>query len=141
MKVLKDNQFNEMKEKAEKFDAIVAAITENSTDIKAEDITAELVIEAMTPSEDANDSSKVEELTAQINTLTTERDALQKRAETAEARVSELEGIPAEETVGGKTPKKSDAPESSLDEVNTFAKSHANDLASVIEMVRKSDIV
>lgn len=141
MKVLKDNQFNEIKEKAEKFDAIVAAMTENSEDIKAEDITAELIIEAMTPSEDGKDSSEVEELTTQINTLTTERDALQQRAETAEARVSELEALPAEETAGGKTPKKSDMAESSLDEVNTFAKSHANDQISVIEMVRKSGIV
>lgn len=138
MKVLNNSDYDKLKAAADNYQAVVDKMVEAGAN--ADEITPESILEAMTPAEN-DDSSAVEELTTQINTLTTERDDLQQRAEKAEARVSELEALPAVEPAGGKTPKKSDTAESSLDEVNEFAKSHAKDQASVIEMVRKSGIV
>ena len=140
MKILKDAQFDELSEKANNYDAIVTAMV--AAGANADDIKPQSILDAMEPKDEADgDKPDVEALNQQIKTLTSERDALKTRAEKAEQRVTELEGLPADETAGGKTPKRDENADASLDELTAYAASHNKDQASVIEMVRKSGIV
>ena len=47
MKLLKDNQFEELMARANAFLAIVSAMVESGEDIKAEEITSDVVIQAL----------------------------------------------------------------------------------------------
>lgn len=135
MKILKDNEYAALKIKADNYDTVVNGMVEAGENLSAEDITPASILEAMEPA-DNTEGVDVSELNQQINALTTERDNAVTRAEAAEARVSELEEIPAEEPVGGKSPKKEESDAVSVDEANNYIKSQ-KDFASSIEMARK----
>lgn len=90
MKVLKDNQFNEMKAKADNFDLIVDSILQNSIDMNAEDVTAQSIIDALQadPVTEQPDESALQN---QINQSTAENVRLKTELDMANSRVAELQ--------------------------------------------------
>ena len=138
MKILKQETYDQLIAKSEKYDAVVNGMV--SAGANAEEVTPEAILAAMEPGEPAAaaagaDDEVVEGLKQTITELTSERDELRQRAETAEQRVAELEAIPAAVPVGGKTPGMNAGNASSLDEVNASL-STTKDLAVAIEKVR-----
>lgn len=136
MKILKQETYDQLVAKANNYDNVVNAMV--SAGANAEDVNPESMLAAMEPhereGESAADTQVVDNLNQTITQLTIERDDLRQRAETAEQRVTELEGIPAAAPVGGKNPEPGAQGASSLEEVNTSLKS--KDFASRVEMVR-----
>ena len=139
MKILKQETYDQLIAKSEKYDAVVNGMV--SAGANAEEVTPEAILAAMEPGEPAAaaagaDDEVVEGLKQTITELTTERDELRQRAEIAEQRVAELEEVPAAEPIGGKTPPAGNAGgKSSLDEVNASLNS-TKDFASAVEKVR-----
>lgn len=136
MKILKDNEHELLVKKAANYDAVVSAIVENGAGISAEDITAQTILNAMEPKDEAVvDTTAEDELTDTVETLNAEIKTLTNRAEAAEARVAELEDVPAEEPVGGRAPASGEEGGVTLDEINTAVKS-SKDFGTSIEKVR-----
>ena len=138
MKILKQETYDQLIAKSENYDAVVNGMV--SAGANAEEVTPEAILAAMEPGEPAEaagaDDEVVEGLKQTITELTTERDELRQRAETAEQRIDELEKVPAAEPIGGKTPPAGNAGgKSSLDEVNASLNS-TKDFASAVEKVR-----
>ena len=98
MKVLTDAKHAELSGQANAFNQIVTALLESAdSDIKAEDITAEFIIEAV----QANDEgAEVTDLRPDLDAANTRVTELEGQLETANARVAELEAeidrLPAE---------------------------------------------
>ena len=135
MKILNDATFNDLMQKATNYDAVVNGMVASGAN--ADDITPQSILDAMEPKDDTDDDKPdVTALNQQIKTLTSERDSAVERAETAENRVTELEQIPGSESAGGKKPIHDGNAEPSVEEVNSYAKSHQNDFASCVEKVR-----
>ena len=138
MKILKQETYDQLIAKSENYDAVVNGMV--SAGANAEELTPEAILAAMEPREPVAaaagvDDEAMEGLNRTITELTSERDNLSQRAETAEQRVAELEGTPAAEPVGGKTPGMNAGNASSLDEVNASL-STTKDFAVAIEKVR-----
>lgn len=139
MKILKQETYDQLIAKSANYDAVVNGMV--SAGANAEEVTPEAILAAMEPGESAAaaagaDDEVVEGLKQTITELTSERDELRQRAETAEQRIDELEKVPAAEPIGGKTPPAGNAGgKSSLDEVNASLNS-TKDFASAVEKVR-----
>ena len=93
MKILKQETYDQLIAKSEKYDAVVNGMV--SAGANAEEVTPEAILAAMEPGEPAAaaagaDDEVVEGLNRTITELTSERDELRQRAETAEQRIDEL---------------------------------------------------
>lgn len=137
MKLLKDNQFEELTARANAFLAIVSAMVESGEDIKAEEITSDIVIQALQQAAENN---------------TPGNDDLQQDLDTANARITELEGelttsnnrIAELEKELDETPGDNPATITSKGETNgekqdilDFAKKHADDPFAVVAEAEK----
>ncbi len=88
MKLLNDEKFNALTAQADAFCKIVAHITNNG-DIKAEEVTAESIIEAL-QQESGNDTDG-SELQSKITDLQSKNEDLQKDITAKDAKISELQ--------------------------------------------------
>lgn len=87
MKVLTDKQHADLQSKADAYTQIVNAVVESGTDITAEDITAETVIQMV----QADDASEIIDLQSQLDTANARIAEQEKELQTATAHISELE--------------------------------------------------
>ena len=114
MKFVKDEIFESLSTRATQFDAIVAAITAGNSGLKAEDVTAEMVISALQDGGDDeggdNGGEQPVETTAAAPEEKINAEDLAARIATLEqtnadltAQITNLNGNPAAPTAGGKT--------------------------------------
>ena len=133
-KILKDSDYNSLKQKSDNYDTVVNAVVANNESLSADDVTPDVITQALNAS--AGDDST--ELQTQLN-------AAIQRAETAESRVSVLETENANlRGSAGADPAvvttKSDpgaAPESIAD----FADSNAGNTAAILNRLKEDGLL
>lgn len=100
MKFLNNEDYNALKAKAEGFDKLVNTVVENGENIKAEDVTAETIIEALqreeTPADSSDLQKTIDTLTAEKADLQTKLSAANQKATDLQSQLDELDTEPAE---------------------------------------------
>lgn len=90
VKLLTVSQFNELKAKADSFDAIVNAMVGNSEDVKPEEVTSEVVIQALQGDGTENEDSS-SGLQASLDAANERITELEDQLTASNSRVQELE--------------------------------------------------
>ncbi|MBK5720127.1 hypothetical protein JGH11_04500 [Dysgonomonas sp. Marseille-P4677] len=83
-KFLTDKEFERLTNRSAMLDSIVAAVVKTNPELKAEDVTAELIIQALTSTDNASDpglQSKFDALQEQYDGVVSERDNLQSQVD------------------------------------------------------------
>jgi phage shock protein A len=138
MKILNDNKFTELLAKADNFDRIVAAMIDSSDNMKAEDLSADVVIEALNHVAESDDS----EHQAEIALLNSQLSDLQSKLTAAETKIKELEAeldsTPAAPTA---TIVAKGEPSADPMDINDFARKNADNPFLVIEEMKKQGLI
>lgn len=136
-KILGTDEYNSLKQKADNFDAVVAAVVSISIGAKSEDIALELITELIKASGN-DENGNAAELQLQLT-------AAERRAETAETRVTELEAenanlrnSPADEPAGVIT---TSDPGAGDGDIADFADTHAGDTFAILEEMKKDGLL
>ena len=138
MKFLNDKDYNAIKAKAEYFDTIVETVLKNSENVKTEDVTAEMIIEAIegSTSDDNSDvlsqlntaNERVAQFKADLENANSKVAKLETQLKKANSRVTELEKeieeIPGEQPAAISSKGEHNAEKSS---VVDFANKHKGD--------------
>ena len=134
MKILKDDEYNSLKQKADNYDSVVNTVTANSESLSAEDVTPDVIAEALNASTESDQA----ELQTQLN-------AAVARANTAESRVQALEtenanlrssaaGEPAQVQTEGE-------PSGERETIATFADNHAGDSKLIWQKAKEEGLI
>lgn len=146
MKLLKDDQYNVIKVKSDSFDAIVSAMVANSEDVKPEEITSEVIIQALqngsTEGSDNTDSSVVAALQKKLDAATAEVSELKQQLSTANTRIEQLEKD-LDETPGDDSAEISVKSEVTGEQpdIISFAKKNEDDPFAVIAEMKKQRLL
>ena len=134
-KILRDSEYNSLKQKADNYDAVVTGIVAANDGLTAEEVTPEVITEAINASGSEDNSTE----------LQTQLDAAVERAETAESRVTGLEtenanlrGSAAGESAQVTTKVE---PAGENETIAAFADSHAGDTAAIWEQAKKEGLI
>ena len=131
MKVLTDKQHAELLAGSSAFTQIVNAVVESGTDITAEDITAETIIQMV----QADDAAEVVNLQPDLDTANARVTELETQLQTATDRVTELEADldnnPAEQT--STITAKAEVTSTKMDIIDFAAKNQDNPFAVLAE--------
>jgi hypothetical protein len=136
-----DKELKPLQTKATAYDSIVAAILKTNSELTEEDVTAELIIEAITSNSNATDTelqSKFDALQEEHNTLQSEKETLTTENTELKEQVTNLQGsaaegeaiITSEGEASGKTGGLSD-----------FSNKHKGDTAAILEQCKKEGII
>ncbi len=142
MKFLNDEKFNALTAQADAFGKVVAHITK-SGDIKAEEVTAESIIEAL--QQESGDEVEGSKLLAKITDLQTKNEDLQKDITAKDAKIKELQAqldemdeTPAEESAAivskGEQNGKSES-------VTEFADKNAGNTAAILAKAKEEGLL
>jgi len=136
MKVLKTEQYNDLKAKSDAYNGIVASIVEANKDLKAEDVTLEVIRAVINNS--AN-NAEVTDLNEKLSTVTSERDNLQTQVNDLTEKNSKLSELPGAESItAGDKPESDAGAKATEDEVLDFAtKNQGNTSAIIAKMNEK----
>lgn len=156
MKFLNDKDYNALKAKADHFDAIVAHVLANGENIKAEDVTAETVIQSMQNDSDSEESELqqpgTESQTAASEPETNseeseveETDDLQAQLDTANAtieslneRIASFNSAPAADPVA--IAPKSDPDAQEMD-IAAFANKNKGDTNAILARAKEEGLI
>lgn len=131
MKVLTDKQHAELLAGSSAFTQIVNAVVESGTDITAEDITAETIIQMV----QADDVAEIVDLQPALDTANARVTELETQLQTATDRVTELEADldnnPAEQT--STITAKAEVTSTKMDIIDFAAKNQDNPFAILAE--------
>ncbi len=143
MKLLKEDQFNVIKTKADSFDAIVAAMVAGNDDVKPEEVTSEVIIQALqSDGSEGEGNPDTTELQSNLDTANARIAELENQLSTANTRIEQLEkdldetpgatpaGISAKSEVTGEQP-----------DIISFAKKNADDPFAVIAEAKKQGLL
>lgn len=137
MKILKDNQFEELRAQADSYSSIVTAMVESGEGITAEDITAETVIQALQQvgEPEAND---VEDLQPALDAANMRATELEGELAAANSRIVELESQ-LDETPGEVTATITSKGEPSAEkqDILDYAKKNAGDPFAILAEAEK----
>lgn len=142
MKCLKDEEHAALKQKADNYDAVVQSILAKNENLKAEDVTPEVIENALNDADgdDAGTSEKINQLQSkadnlqeQLNTVTGERDALQ-------TEVEELRELPGADSVSTKKPK-AEASAVVTDDLLSFAQSNKGNTMGILAKMKEDGIL
>jgi predicted RNase H-like nuclease (RuvC/YqgF family) len=138
MKILNDNKFTELLAKADNFDRIVAVFSDSVNDVKAEDISADTIIDVLQHISDSDTS----ELNATIGSLNAQISELQQKLADANARIVELENEldtrPAEQSA---TIVSKGEPSAKPMDIIDFARKNADNPFLVLEEMKKQQLI
>lgn len=137
MKLLKDNQFEELTARANAFLAIVSAMVESGEDIKAEEITSDVVIQALQQAAE-NGVAGSDDLQQDLDTANARITELEGEITTANSRIAELEKE-LDETPGSApaTITSKGEPNAEKQDILDFAKKNAGDPFAVLAEAEK----
>lgn len=137
MKLLKDNQFEELKAKADAFQAIVSAMVESGDGITTDDITSDTVIQALqqVAEEFTNEDEDIQSALDSANARILE---LESQLTTANIRIAELEKE-LDETPGESPATITSVGETSAEkkDILEFAKKNAGDPFAILAEAEK----
>jgi septal ring factor EnvC (AmiA/AmiB activator) len=138
MKILNDNKFIDLKTKADNFELIVAAMLDSSDNMKEEDISADVIIEALKSIDESDDS----QLNAEIDALKSQLSDLQMKLTAAETKIKELEAeldsTPAAPTA---TIVAKGEPSADPMDIIDFARKNADNPFLVLEEMKKQQLI
>lgn len=142
MKYLKNEEFAALKQKADNYDAVVAGIVGKNENLKADEVTPEVILGGLEDGGTDNTelTEKITTLESTVGTLTTEKEGLETENAQLKEKVEALSELPGAESVSKGKPA-SEVTTTSTDTVLEFAsKNKGNTLAIVAEM-EKSGIL
>ena len=123
-KVLKEEDYRALKDKADAYDAVAAVVAEAGA-LEAEAVTPEAVREALG------------RMVAGSGDVAAERDALQARVDALQAENEQLRSLPGAGTVTSQKPK-ADAPGGTDDDtLLAFARKHAGDTRAIVAEMKE----
>lgn len=138
MKILNDNKFTELLAKADNFDRIVAVFSDSVNDVKAEDISADTIIDVLQHISESDTSG----LNATIVSLNAQISELQQKLADADARIAELENEldtrPAEQSA---TIVSKGEPSAKPMDIIDFARKNADNPFLVLEEMKKQQLI
>jgi peptidoglycan hydrolase CwlO-like protein len=138
MKILNDNKFTELLAKADNFDRIVAVFSDSVNDVKAEDISADTIIDVLQHISESDTSG----LNATIVSLNAQISELQQKLADANARIVELENEldtrPAEQSA---TIVSKGEPSAKPMDIIDFARKNADNPFLVLEEMKKQQLI
>jgi hypothetical protein len=138
MKILNDNKFTELLAKADNFDRIVAVFSDSANDVKAEDISADTIIDVLQHISESDTSG----LNATIVSLNAQISELQQKLADANARIVELENEldtrPAEQSA---TIVSKGEPSAKPMDIIDFARKNADNPFLVLEEMKKQQLI
>ena len=137
IKVIKENEYAALKQKADNYDAVVAAVVNKNPDISAEEVSLESITEIISADSDADVNP---DAPLQVQLATVAADLV-----TANSRIAELEteNENLRNSAGGdpgdvKTKKEVSGEEKTLAD---FANEHAGDTSSILEQCKKEGLI
>ncbi|MDU1906416.1 MAG: hypothetical protein E6772_16725 [Dysgonomonas sp.] len=133
-KFMTNKELEPLQNKASTYDSIVAAILATNSNLKAEEVTAELIIEAITSNAGATDpelQSKFDTLQGQHNDLIVERNGLKEQ-------VTNLLNSAAEDPAEISSDSEADAEPVSIAD---FANKNKGNTAAILEMAKKEGLI
>ena len=138
-KVLKEETYQALKSKADGYDAIVASIMKKNEDLKAEDITLEVIQEVISSGADSDNASEITELKTKLENITSERDTLKTDLTNLTEENTELKKLPGAKSVTDEKPKADTGAEEDEDAILAFADKHASDTAAIISKMKEAN--
>lgn len=137
MKILKDNQFEELRAQADSYSSIVTAMVESGEGITAEDITAETIIQALQQVGEP-EANEVEDLQPALDEANTRATELEGELAAANSRIVELESqldeTPGEDTA---TITSKGEPSAEKQDILDYAKKNAGDPFAILAEAEK----
>lgn len=138
---ISEEKFNALKTKAENYDKIITALVAKSKDVKAEEITSDMIVEAIKEA----DNVDVTAIQQQLDTVTTERDTAQARVTELEKEVEDfkldnkaLKKVPSEPTA--ETKREGDA-NATAETIEAFADAHAGDTYAILGKLQEEGLL
>lgn len=141
MKFLQDTAFAAMKIASSNWNSLVNGITQGNPDMKPEEVTPEVVIEAMNREEDpanADLTSQLATAQADISKKEGEIQSLTTQLATANQEIKELKGVASEEKPDVKSDKEPVGGES---DIKDFAAKNAGDTAAIMAYAKKTNFI
>lgn len=135
MKWLKDEEHNALKQKADNYNSIVQSILAKNEDLKEEDITLEVIEQALAGADTAGTDERIEQLQSEVTSLTTKVDNLTTERDQLQTMVDELSELPGGESVSKKKAKiETSAIE--RDDLLAYAVSKKGDTVAIAEKLK-----
>jgi hypothetical protein len=131
MKILKDEQFNELTQKSSSFDAILEALTKHNAELTPDDITSERIIDMIFSDDRGNDREEIEKLTSNLKTA--EASILELEAENKNLKDSAA-GDPAE-------PKTKTEPTGEKESLTDFCDKNAGDTNAILAKIKEEGLI
>lgn len=142
MKWLKDEEHAALKQKADNYDAVVQSILAKNENLKAEDVTPEVIENALndTGGNDAGSGEKITQLETQVNNLQEQLNTVKGERDALQTEVEELRELPGSDSVTVKNPKAEPSAEAT-DDVLEFARANAGNILAIAAKMQESGLV
>jgi len=135
MKVLGTKEYTDLKTKSDAYDGIVASILEANKDLKADEVTLEVIRAVM---ENSADNAEVADLNEKLLTVTSERDNLQKQVTDLTEKNSKLSELPGAESITtGEKPKSDAGAKATEDEALDFATKNQGNTSAIVAKLKE----
>lgn len=141
MKFLQDAVFTAMKQASDSWNNLVRGITQANPEMKPEEVTPEVVIEAMNREEDPDSSDLAGQLSAaqaDLSKKTSEVQELTTQLAAANAQIKELKGTSTEEEPEVKADGEPTGGESDIKE---FASKNAGNTAAIMAEAKRTNFI
>ena len=129
MKLLKDENYNALKADADNWQKVKAGIMKSNPDLKDEEITSELVLNA-----ESVDTDEVTNLKEQIASLKNEMATKATEIANLQSKIAELKGTPAEPKQEITVKKEPTAEEENIED---FASKHEDDTLAIMQKAKE----
>ncbi|MDR2627549.1 MAG: hypothetical protein LBC40_05910 [Dysgonamonadaceae bacterium] len=135
MKVIKENEYAALKQKADNYDAVVAAVVAKNPDISTEEISVETVTEIIKSSSENHPDAGIQ---AQLDKANADLKVANTRISELETENANLLSSAGDQSGTVKTKKEVTSEEKTLAD---FANENAGDTASILEKCKKDGLI
>lgn len=140
MKFLKDEHFAALKQKSDNFDSIVNSILGKNPEMKAEDVTAEMVIDALNAESGDNSDETLSALKTEISNLKNQVGSITKERDDLQALNDELSELPGVKSLTKKVAK-AESSAIETDDVLKFAQQNSGNTLAIAEKLKAEGLV
>ncbi|MDR1370818.1 MAG: hypothetical protein LBJ72_11945 [Dysgonamonadaceae bacterium] len=139
MKILSPKEYQVLKQKADNFDAIVAKIVAKNSELKADDVTVEIINQLV------DNATGDDELSAQLDqaneTIKTQKQTIDANAETISKLTTEIEELKGTGATPPANVDKKEELDSKEKDIASFADANKGDTASILDFAQKEGLI
>ena len=150
-KFLSTKELAELKAKADNYDAIVQSVMDGNKELKAEEVTLDIIQSAISGNAgeepEVQSTERIKELESEVSKLKDEKskvdielESTKKDLDEAKSTIEELEELPGSESVSTKKPK-AEASAVVTDDLLSFAQSNKGDTTAILAKMKEEGIL